>query len=120
MRPQKHDLRVHGDFSPELPAGVKLFRTFEGHEAIVFGLAFDPRGETLASASNDKTIKLWDLHKGDLLRTLEGHQRGVWSVSFDPQGEILASGSEDFTVRLWGAPKRQTAPHPGGTSRLCF
>ncbi len=37
-------------------------------------VAFDPQGETLASGSDDKTVKLWDVHSGKLLRTLEGHQ----------------------------------------------
>ncbi len=56
-------------------------------------MAFDPQGGTLASGSDDKTVKLWEARSGKLLRTLEGHQSRVTSVAFDPQGGTLASGS---------------------------
>ena len=65
-------------------------------------MAFDPQGETLASGSDDNTVKLWEARSGKLLRTLEGHKR-VMSVAFDPQGGTLASGSDDKTVKLWEA-----------------
>ena len=78
---------------PELPPGVKLLRTLEGHQGAVLSVAFDPQGGTLASGSDDKTVKLWEARSGKLLRTLEGHQDSVMSVAFDPQGGTLASGS---------------------------
>ena len=87
----------------ELPPGVKLLRTLEGHQDAVKSVAFDPQGGTLASGSEDNTVKLWEARSGKLLRTLEGHQNTVWSVAFDPQGGTLASGSEDNTVKLWEA-----------------
>jgi len=66
-------------------------------------VAFDPQGGTLASGSDDTTVKLWEARSGRLLRTLEGHQDLVLSVAFHPQGETLASGSKDSTVKLWEA-----------------
>ena len=64
--------------APPLPPGVKLLRTLEGHQDVVMSVAFDPQGETLASGSADKTVKLWEARSGKLLRTLEGHQeRGL-------------------------------------------
>jgi len=54
----------------------------------------------LASGSMDKTVKLRNKHKGDLVRTLIGHQGEVWSVAF-ASNNILASGSYDKTIRLW-------------------
>src|SRR3982750_1348200 len=92
--------RANEELRPELPPGVKLLRTLEGHHGPVSSVAFDPQGETLASGSRDNTVKLWEARSGKLLRTLEGHQDYVWSVAFDPQGGTLASGSGDSTVKL--------------------
>jgi GTPase SAR1 family protein len=86
---------------PEPSRGVKLSRIIKGHTKKVWGLAFDPLGETLASGSEDSTIKLWNVSDGELLHTLRGHQGAVWSVAFDTTGAILASGSGDSTIKLW-------------------
>ncbi|MEM9567131.1 MAG: AAA family ATPase, partial [Cyanobacteria bacterium P01_E01_bin.34] len=68
----------------------------ESHGESVWSVSFSPNGETLASASDDGTVKLWTL-EGEELQTLEGHRGRVWSVSFSPNGETLASASEDGT-----------------------
>ena len=86
---------------PSLPPGVKLLRTFSGHMGWVTRVAFDPLGETLASAGPDGTIKLWDRTSGELLRTLEELTSRVYSLAFDPSGGILASGISASKVRLW-------------------
>ena len=57
--------------------------------------------KTLASGSNDKTIRLWDLEFQKETTTLTGHSRSVLSVAFSPDGKALASGSWDNTIRLW-------------------
>jgi WD40 repeat protein len=74
--------------------------TLKGHSDTVTGVSFSPNGETLASASLDGTVKLWNL-QGEELQTLEGHSKGVTGVSFSPDGETLASASADSTVILW-------------------
>jgi WD40 repeat protein len=72
----------------------------EGHSARVLSVSFAPDGQTLASASADGTVKLWD-KSGRELQTLEGHSSSVNSVSFAPDGQTLASASTDGTVILW-------------------
>ncbi len=74
-------------------------RVIKGHTSVVWDVAISPRG-IIATASDDATVKLWDL-QGNCIRTLTGHRGWVRSVSFSPEGERLATGSTDGTVRIW-------------------
>ncbi|NEP43602.1 MAG: hypothetical protein F6K35_32005, partial [Okeania sp. SIO2H7] len=67
-------------------------------------VAFSPNGETIVTASSDKTVKLWG-RDGKLLQTLTGHQGYVWEVAFSPDGETIATASSDKTVKLWNSWK---------------
>ncbi len=67
--------------------------TLKGHTAPVYPMAFSPDSKTLASGSDDKTIKLWDMKSGKESATLNGHVASVYSVAFSPDGKTLASGS---------------------------
>jgi len=75
--------------------------TLQGHAKAVLSVAFSPDGKTLASASLDKTIKLWEVAAGKEQATLHGHSDWVVSVAFSPDGRTLASASDDHTVKLW-------------------
>jgi tetratricopeptide (TPR) repeat protein len=74
-----------------------------GHSNYVMGVAFWPLGPTLASASWDHTVKLWDLRTGRETRTLHGHTGWIYAIAFSPDGSTLVSSSEDNTTRLWDA-----------------
>jgi WD40 repeat protein len=63
-------------------------------------VCFSPDGGTLASGSQDGTVRLWDAASGAERRTLQGHIQPVYCLSFSPDGHILASG-DGRTVHLW-------------------
>jgi WD40 repeat protein len=65
-------------------------------------VAFSRDGKTLASGSEDDTVRLWDVATGQQIGDpLSADTGTVWSVVFSPDGKTLASGSGDHTVRLW-------------------
>jgi WD40 repeat protein/serine/threonine protein kinase len=72
----------------------------EGHPHYVRGVRFSPDGKLLASASLDKTVKLWSLASPGKELTLQ-HEAPVWAISFSWDGRFLASGSGDGFVRIW-------------------
>lgn len=60
-----------------------------------------PDGATFASASEDRTVCLWDVACGTLRTILHGHSEGVYSVIFSADGNTVLSGSADGTIKFW-------------------
>ncbi len=90
---------MHANLTP--PDGP-LLRTLEGHYTSVLSVVVLPDGKGALSASNDGTLKLWDLESGTVLRTMEGHRALVYSaVAVLPDGKRALSASYDGTLKLW-------------------
>ena len=79
----------------------KKIRSFSGHRSPVLGVAFSPDGKLIATASGDKTVKIWGLNSKNALQTFKGHTDHVTSVAFSPDGKRVVSGSRDQTIRVW-------------------
>ena len=84
-----------------------------GHKHAVRSVAFSPDGKTVASGSQDKTVRLWDTDTGELKQTISKHAGTVWSVAFSPDGNTLASATERGYVDVWdiGDPRRIERKH---------
>jgi len=78
-------------------------QTLEGHNLSVNSVAFSHDSARLASASEDRTVKIWDASSGACLQTLKGHSHYVYSVAFSHDSARLASASGDGTVKIWDA-----------------
>ena len=89
----------------------------------ILALAFSPDRTRLASASKDKTVRLWNINTHESM-TLQKHTGWANVLAFSPNGKILASGSVDKTVQLWdtatGEPLATLTGHVNGIAALAF
>lgn len=95
-----------------------------GHEHLVNGISFSPDGRRLVSASNDWTLRIWEVAGGACQGVLKGHEATVWSAAYSPDGRHIASGSTDLTVRIWDAATGEAVArltgHDGEVWKVCF
>jgi WD40 repeat protein/transcriptional regulator with XRE-family HTH domain len=80
--------------------GRLLHRVWQAHTDNAYALTFSPDERTLATASWDGTVKLWDLEQGALLWTRQ-HLDTIRAAAFSPTGHLLATGSDDGMIHLW-------------------
>jgi WD40 repeat protein len=73
----------------------------------LYDVAYDPKGELLASGGMDREVTLWNVASGQEVQKLRGHQGDVRSVAFSPDGSRVATGSDDGTARVWNVATGQ-------------
>ena len=78
-----------------------LVRDLIGHGNGVTACSVTPDGRRVVSASEDRTLKIWDLDTGCVVATLEGHAGRVLACSVTPDGRRVVSASEDRTLKVW-------------------
>jgi eukaryotic-like serine/threonine-protein kinase len=80
-----------------------LLVRYHGHADRVLSVAWSPDGAHIVSASDDKTVQVWEAVTGDHLFTYTGHADRVNAVAWSPDGKLIASASSDSTVQVWEA-----------------
>jgi len=94
------------------------------HTKDINAVAVAPNDSVVASASQDRTVKIWQLPSLVPVLTLKGHKRGVWSVAFSPVDKAVATASGDKTIKLWsladGACLRTFEGHVASVLRVDF
>jgi WD40 repeat protein len=96
-------------------------RRLQGNRETVQAVVFAPDGRTLASAGNDRHIRIWDPAAGKELRRWPAEQDALFCLAFSPDGQLLASGGDARTVKVWetATGKERACLDPSWPLRWC-
>jgi U3 small nucleolar RNA-associated protein 13 len=98
------------DISKDVRGKLRAKYTRKAHDKDINAIDIDPSGTLFASASQDRTVKIYSAAEGEAIGVLRGHRRGVWTVKFAPKESqvpgsnskgLIATGSGDKTVKIW-------------------
>jgi U3 small nucleolar RNA-associated protein 13 len=98
------------DTTKEMKGKLRAKYTRKAHDKDINAIDIDPSGTLFASASQDRTVKIYSAAEGEAIGVLRGHRRGVWTVKFAPKDSqtpnssnkgLIATGSGDKTVKIW-------------------
>ncbi|OQE27692.1 hypothetical protein PENSTE_c004G10188 [Penicillium steckii] len=112
---KRWDLGKLAPLKDDKPHSPKAVYTRKAHEKDINSIDIDSTSTLFASASQDRTVKIFDAEEGSPIGILRGHKRGVWGVRFCPKNTpvinteagtstskgIIATGSGDKTVKIW-------------------
>ncbi|KNG84114.1 putative small nucleolar ribonucleoprotein complex subunit [Aspergillus nomiae NRRL 13137] len=112
---KRWDIGKLAPLSSSKPHTPKAVFTRKAHDKDINALDVNPTSTLFASASQDRTVKIWSVEEGSVVGILRGHKRGVWSARFSPHGTpvisssaqsstnrgLIVTGSGDKTVKLW-------------------
>ncbi|KAK4293578.1 hypothetical protein Pmani_033733 [Petrolisthes manimaculis] len=85
----------------------KPIERMTGHQQLVNDVKFSPDTRLIASASFDKSIRLWSGVNGRFLAVLRGHVNGVYQIAWSADSRLLVSGSKDSTLKVWNIGARK-------------
>ncbi len=98
------------DITKNMDQKLRAKYTRKAHDKDINAIDIDPSGNLFASASQDRTVKIYSAVEGEAIGVLRGHRRGVWTVKFAPKGTnvpntaskgLIGTGSGDKTVKIW-------------------